>query len=94
MPEVRRSEAVDLINRNTKGTIFSVMFTKKDGSVRTMNCRRGVSKGVKGVRSNSVSDREHNVLTVYEMPQDQFRRINVETLSNIRIKGIEYNVIE
>ena len=30
------------------GKIFSATFVKKDGTIRTINCRRNVQKGVTG----------------------------------------------
>jgi hypothetical protein len=33
---------------NTNGKIVTVTFTKKDGSIRIMNCRLGVTKHLKG----------------------------------------------
>ena len=36
------------IKESENGKIFSATFTKKDGTERRMNARRGVSKGITG----------------------------------------------
>lgn len=55
------------LNNTASGQLFTVDFVKRgDGSIRTMNCRRGVSKGVKGV-GQSYDPKSHNLLTVFDM---------------------------
>lgn len=57
----------DFIEKTSDGRLFTVDFVKRgDGSFRTMNCRRGVQKGVKGV-GQSYDPKSHNLLTVYDM---------------------------
>jgi hypothetical protein len=57
---------------NTKGgQLFTVDFVKRtakpgEPSLRTMNCRRGVKKGVKGV-GQSYDPASKNLLTVFDM---------------------------
>lgn len=57
---------------NTKGgQLFTVDFVKRtakpgEPSLRTMNCRRGVKKGVKGV-GQSYDPAAKNLLTVFDM---------------------------
>lgn len=54
-------------DRTRDGQLFTVDFIKRGtGELRTMNARRGVSKGVKGV-GMSYNPEEHNLLTVYDM---------------------------
>lgn len=82
------------------GKIFGVEFTKKtDGTLRKMQCRRGVSKGVKGVRSNAEGDFNNNVLTVYDVAKvtqggdtkGAFRRINLAALRSASVGGTRYS---
>ena len=55
------------MEKTASGQLFTVDFVKRgDGSIRTMNCRRGVSKGVKGV-GQAYKPSDHNLLTVYDM---------------------------
>lgn len=44
--------------------MFTVIFKKKDGSVRKMNCQRGVTKYLKG--KESTTDHLPNLVTVHE----------------------------
>lgn len=48
-----------------KSRIFTVTFTKKDGTSRVMNCRRDVRKHLKGGES-TIADKP-NLVSVYEM---------------------------
>jgi hypothetical protein len=82
------------------GKLFTVTFVKKtDNSLRTMTCRRGVSKGVKGVAVDRAGeDARNNVLTVFDMQKIEegkdekgaFRRINLEALVSLKFKGAQY----
>ena len=73
------------ILQTTKGKFFSVEFTKKDGSLRKMNCRLGVAKDLKG-GTNSCSNHDEYV-TVYDMVAKGYRNINLETLKVVRMAG-------
>ena len=83
-------DAVDKI-KNSKGKIMTVSFIKRgDNSLRVMNCRTGVSKGVKGVRRNT---RKSGLLTVYEMSKREFRHINISGLRSLKLNGEQYKVV-
>lgn len=57
----------EFIDQTSDGRIFTVDFVKRtDNTLRTMSCRRGVKKGVKGV-GQAYSPAEKNLLTVYDM---------------------------
>jgi hypothetical protein len=83
-------------------TIFGVTFVKKgDGSVRHMNARMHVTKGVKGVLpvgQRRDEDARCNVLTVYDMQvvektgstKGAFRRINLEQLKSCTLSGTHF----
>jgi hypothetical protein len=68
----RAEMTLDQFLENTKGgQLFTVDFVKRtakpgEPSLRTMNCRRGVKKGVKGV-GQSYDPAKHNLLTVFDM---------------------------
>lgn len=68
--------------------IFTVEFIKKDGSLRVMNCRLGVTKHLQGGElKHNPSDLNH--LIVYDMQSQGYRTINVNTLKSIRFEGKE-----
>ena len=66
--------------------IFTVTFTKKDGTTRVMNARRGVTKGVTGV-GLPYNAEEKGLITVYDMKIRQFRTVNVETVQTVKSVG-------
>ena len=74
--------------QKSEGTIFSVEFIKKDGSVRQMNARLGVKKGVKGT-GMAYNPIEKGLLPVYDMANNGFRMVNLNTVTKLQIKGEE-----
>ena len=68
---------------NSKGKIFTVTFTKKDGTTRVMNCRLGVTKHLKGGESTL---NQNEYITVYDMQNKGYRAINRSTI--IDVKGL------
>lgn len=79
----------DLLD-NTQGRFFTVEFVKKDGSLRTMNCRVGVTRFLKGGDS-TVADRK-DLYTVYDMVAKGYRNINLNTVRHIAIDGVDIDV--
>lgn len=77
--------------RETNGKFFTVEFIKKDGSIRKLTGRLGVKKGVKGV-GMAYDPLSKGLLPVYEMANDGFRMINLETILSLTIDGITYNI--
>lgn len=67
---------------NTNGKIVTVTFTKKDGSIRVMNCRLGVTKYLKG--GSSTLD-PSKFITVYDLQAKGYRAIAKEAI--LAIKG-------
>lgn len=65
-------------------TIFSVKFTKKDGTLRKMLCRLGVTKHLKGGQKKYDYD---NLLTVFSLDKKQYRTVNLDTLITVKAKG-------
>lgn len=52
------------IIKSTKGRFFSVQFIKKNGEVRNMVCRTGVTKFLKG---SFKKDQNNNQVTVWDV---------------------------
>lgn len=91
---IGRVKAAELIN-NSKGRIFTVVFTKVDGTLRTMNCRKGVVKGiVKEVnRKKKAVDTENlGLITVYDMQEKGYKKVNLQTISSLKINKEIYKV--
>lgn len=72
--------------QKAENTIFSVTFTKKDGTVRTMVARLNVKKGVKGT-GMAYNPIEKGLLPVFDMQKKGFRMINLKTVTELTIKG-------
>jgi len=77
---------------NTKGKIFSVNFIKKDGSVRKMNCRRNVKKGVTGA-GMAYDPKAYNLIPVFDMANEGFRMINASTIQELKVEGKTYKIV-
>ena len=90
MKTIHKRDILPLLEKN-KSNIFSVVFLKKDGTLRKMLCRFGVKKHLKGgkLKFNPI---ERSLLVVFDMQKEAYRMINLETISNINMKGVEYNV--
>ena len=71
--------------------IFSVIFEKKDGALREMVCRLGVTKHLKG-RELKYSPEDYNYLTVFDMQKQEYRTININTLKRIKLDGVTYDL--
>ena len=90
MKTIDRNTARQYIYK-TNGKIFSAVFTKKDGEKRNMICSLGVAKYVKGV-GRKFKPEERALLGVIDMHKKAYRFINVKTLEQIKVKGIDYKV--
>ena len=88
--ELSRFKASELI-KSTGGKIFGAVFTKKDGTLRTMNARLGVQKHLKGGKSSASS--KNALMTVYDMSAKGYRMINLSTLQQLTIGGTVYSVL-
>lgn len=85
---------LDQFLENTEGgQLFTVDFVKRsDGNIRTMNCRRGVKKGVKGT-GQAYDPKSKNLLTVYDMQKlDPSRESNRGKSADEMEKGAFRNI--
>lgn len=72
------------------GKIFSVTFVKKNGKIRTMNARFGVSKGVNG-KGLSYDPKTVNNVIVFSMNDNGFRTFNLDSVLYIKNDGLIIN---
>ena len=84
---MNKTEIIDRISKG--GKIFSVIFTKKDGSERKMVCRLGVKRYLSG-GENPVRHIP-KYLTVYDIQAKGYRNINFETLKGAKGNGQEFS---
>lgn len=67
---------------STQGKIYSVVFVKKDGTVRNMVCRNEVTKGTHGGVAGHAHKEE--LYTVYDVQAKGFRCVNLTTVKSIK----------
>ena len=70
---------------STQGKFFTVTFKKKSGELRTMNCRTGVKKHLKG--GVSTTSHINKYITVYEGAEASYKNVNLETVTELVIQG-------
>lgn len=90
MKAISKTEATRLI-KETRGKIFTVHFVKKNGELRKMNCRTGVSKYVTG-KGLSFDPSERGLLPVYDVQAKGYRMINLSALRGLTMSKIDYVV--
>jgi hypothetical protein len=71
----------------SNGRFVSVVFVKKDGTERSMLCRLGVTKHLKGGESKLNADQ---YLTVFDVQKEAYRAINKETILSVKLAGTTY----
>jgi len=81
---IDRTKLLRLID-STKGKFFTVDFTKKDGTLRTMTCRLGSTSKLKG----GVNKTD---IVVYEAIKGEYITINLSTIFRVRAGGTYYKV--
>ncbi len=75
--------------KNSDGKIFSVTFVKRTtGEIRTMTCRLGVTKHLKG-GDKAYSPKDYDLVTVFDMQKQGYRSIPIDAILDLKIKGEE-----
>ena len=87
---ISKAKAKDLINAS-KGKFFSVAFTKKNGDLREMNCRKGVKKHLKGGEL-AFDPNSKGLVVVFDAQKQAYRMININTLQSVTIDKATYSV--
>ena len=83
-------DVVKIIN-SSKGKFFSAVFIKKDGTLRTMNCRLGVKKYLKGGKLR-FSPSKKGLVVVFDVDKKEYRMININTTQSLKVNGEDYYV--
>jgi hypothetical protein len=88
---ITTTEAANLI-RNSNGQFFTATFTKRsDGTLRTMNCRTGVTRHLHGGEL-SFNPAEKGLLIVFDAQKQGYRCIPLESITRLAISGQQYDV--
>ena len=80
-----------LLMSATKGTIFTVAYTKKDGSTRILNGRSGVTKGVNG-NGLKYDPAKKGLVPIYDLKARGHRMVNLNTMKSLKVRGNDYEV--
>ena len=99
MKVIPRTEVKSKIKGLKNGTIYSVTFVKKDGSLRVMNSIKGTRKGVTGEGLKFDAD-SRGLIPVYDLqlakngePENKcWRMVNVETVQTITVDRETFSV--
>ena len=92
--KINRIRAKEMLSEMKNGTIYSVTFVKKDGSLRVMNSIKGTSRGVKGVGLKYDAENK-GLVPVYDIqiakkdptnPEKAWRMININTITNVCVE--------
>ncbi len=93
-PRVVLRDGLGPLLDSTAGRIFRVAFSKRsDGSLRTMNCRIGVHKFLRG-GPRSYGPADHNLYIVYDVWRKGYRAIPLERVISLRINKANVKVVE
>lgn len=102
MKMINRIEAKQKLSEMKNGTIYSVTFVKKDGSLRVMNSIKGTSRGVKGVGLKYNAE-DKGLVPVYDIqiakkdptnPEKAWRMVNINTVTNVCVDKESFIVID
>jgi hypothetical protein len=99
MKNVTKENAVQMIKDLSAGTIYSVLFVKKDGTERLMNSIKGTKKGVNG-EGLKFDPAAKALMPVYDLQLAKsgvdeskcWRMINFDTVKQIKTNGETYLV--
>jgi len=83
---VSREDAARFLEKDTDGRIVSVYFQKADGTMRTMVCRRGVRKYLRGGEL-PYDPKLRLLLPVFDMTLRQYRMVNIASLVSFKVSG-------
>ncbi len=72
---------------DSNGKFVSVTFTKKDGSLRTLVGRMGVTSHLKGGKSTLDASK---YITIWDVQNNGYRAINRSTIQSVRLAGKEF----
>lgn len=90
--QVNALQAYRLMKKSSS-KFFSLEFIKRTtGEPRTMVCRLGVTKGLKGGKLK-FDPIEKDLLPVYDMQAKGFRSISLDSINWVKVGGVTYNVI-
>lgn len=89
---IRRENLKDFINNN-KGKVMTIVFRKKDGTIRTLNTRTGVRRNITG-RGLSYDPEKYGYLILWDLQKNGYRTVTLDTIEQVRANRQVYPVVE
>jgi hypothetical protein len=90
--EISQAEAQKMVKDYHGRQYFGVVFVKRTNHKdRTMNCRKGVAKGVRGggLAFNPV---DKGLVSVHDRNIGQYRFVSLDTIKRVSMRGKRYIV--
>ncbi len=78
---------INAMIRATNGRIFSAVFDKKDGSMRAINARLSVTKGLTG-KGLAFNPESKGLIPVYDINAKGYRMLNTRTLRSFKCGSV------
>ena len=99
MKTIKRAAVKQTLNELKGGTIYSVTFTKKDGTQRLMNSIKGTRKGITG-EGLKYDAEDRGLVPVYDLQLAKkgeaenkcWRMVNINTVQKIVVNHEEFIV--
>lgn len=84
-----------LIKATVGNRFFTVHFETRDGAIRKLNGRLGVTKHIKNIDDfkTATSLYSSKYMVVYDVKNCGYRNVNVDTISLIVVNGTEHHYI-
>ena len=94
MDKNKKVETIARIIREQEGKTVTVVFVKRtNGELRTMNCRLGVKKHLKGGELK-YNPKDYDLLTTFDMQKKDYRCISLDAVKTVTAAGITYSFAE
>lgn len=77
---------------STKGKMYSVLFSKVNGELRSMTCRNEVKKGVTG-KGMSYNPADKGQFVTFSMSDKGWKSFKLDNLKQIVFRGVRYDVV-
>ncbi len=84
--QIPRNRAIEFLQNETEGRIFSAYFRKNDDTMRKMVCRLGVKAYLKG-GDLPYDPKAKLILPVFDMELGEYRSINLRSLVSFNISS-------
>jgi hypothetical protein len=90
---VSRAVVSYMINQS-QGTFIGATYTRKDGSVTTLNGRLGCKLNTCRQKTTPPADARFELFTLYDVKRKGYRSISLDRLERITLKGFTFKVFD